>query len=131
MPSNQDEKPVAGGQPRDIKGQFDTWGLAGDGIDEATEAFAEAVQTGTTAPVEETAWRLVGTIRRVPTLTPGEAEAIAQTMKQPGADPVPTGLWLELHRACRNSSTSEDDWRGSTNKRRLNARIDRDRRAIQ
>ena len=130
MPQPGDQKNTYEGQPRDSKGRYASWGLAGDGIAESAELLEQVLADGTTADIVTAAQRLIAAVNSVPTLTPTEAEQIASVIKSPGANIIPTGVWLDLDRACHNASSSAKDQRIAINKQRLTARAQRDKAKI-
>lgn len=118
------------GQPRDDKGRYASWGLAGDGIRESAEVLEQQLAGGTTAEIVTAAQRLVTAVNRVPTITSGEAQQILSVINSFGAGPIPTEIWLDLDRACRNASSSAKDQRATIDKKRLTARAQRDKAEI-
>lgn len=118
------------GQPRDAKGRYASWGLAGDGINEAVVMLEEELLTGTTADITDAARRLVAAVDRVPTLTIPEAQQVLSAISSSGAGLIPTDIWIELERACLNASSSANGARDTINKKRLTARAKRDRTEI-
>lgn len=127
---NSKRKNANKNQPRDTKGRFASWGLAGDGIDEAAAALEEQLLGGTTAEIEDTAERLLAAVNRVPTLTLSEARRISTMIKPPKGSPIPTGIWLDLDLRCRNASSTANDTRDTINEKRLTARAKREKALI-
>ena len=77
-------------QPRDARGRFISFGLAGDGIPEAADALEDALDSGPTAYISEASARLLAVIGRVPRLSTVEAERIRALLKMRGAKAIPT-----------------------------------------
>ncbi|MCQ3810601.1 MAG: hypothetical protein KTV68_08620 [Acidimicrobiia bacterium] len=130
MPQTKDHENVHEGQPRDSKGRYASWGLAGDGINESAKVLEHKLVSGSTAEIVAASQHLIAAVNRVPTLTPLEAEQISSVAKTFGAGAIPTDIWLELDRACRNASSSARDHRATIDKKRLTARAQRDRAEI-
>ncbi|MCY4135757.1 MAG: hypothetical protein OXG30_12730 [bacterium] len=85
---------------------------------------------GTTAEIVTSAQKLAAAVNRVPTITPAEARQILSVINSFGAGPIPTDIWLDLDRACRNASPSAKDQRVTIDKKRLTSRAQRDRSEI-
>lgn len=129
MQQTTGQENVYDGQPRDDKGRYASWGLAGDGITESAMVLEQLLDGGTTAEILTVAQKLVAAVNRVPTITPAEAQQILSVIDSFGAGPIPTDIWLDLDRACRNASSSAKDQRATIDKKRLTARAQRDCRS--
>lgn len=130
MQQTTDQSNVYEGQSRDAEGRYASWGLAGDGITESAEVLELQLAGGTTAEIVTAAQKLVAAVNRVPTITPAEAQQILAIINSFGAGPIPTDIWLDLDRACRNASSSLKDQRATIDKKRLTARVQRDKTEI-
>lgn len=125
MRQRKNNRNVYEGQPRDSKGRYASWGLAGDGITEWTETLERTLLSGTSDEVLVAAKKLMAAVNRVPSLTTIEAERIRSVIESRGAELVPTDLWLELDLRCRNASAFAKDLRNTIDKKRLTARARR------
>ena len=130
MPQTKDQENVHEGQPRDSKGRYASWGLAGDGISESAQVLEHKLVSGSTAEIVNAAQQLVAAVNRVPVITPAESQQILAVIDSFGAGAIPTDIWLDLDRACRNASSSARDHRATIDKKRLTARAQRDRAEI-
>lgn len=130
MQQTTDQSNVYEGQPRDDEGRYASWGLAGDGITESAEVLEQQLDGGTTAEIVTAAQKLVAAVNRVPTITLAEARQVMSVINSFGAGPIPTDIWLDLDRACRNASPSAKDHRSTINRKRLTSRAERDRAEI-
>ena len=117
----KDNIDVYEGQPRDSKGRYASWGLAGDGIDEWAETLERKLRSGISDEVLVAAKQLGAAVNRVPSLTVDEAERIRSIIESRGAEVIPTDLWLELDLRCRNASVFAKDLRNIIDKKRLSA----------
>ncbi|MDE0578833.1 MAG: hypothetical protein OXI29_03070 [bacterium] len=131
MQQTTDQSNVYEGQPRDDKGRYASWGLAGDGIKESAEVLEQKLDGGTTVEIVTAAQKLVAAVNRVPTITSAEAQQILSVINSFGAGPIPTDIWLDLDRACRNASSSAKDQRATIDQKRLTARTQRDKAEIK
>jgi len=125
-----DQKNLYKGQPRDDKGRYASWGLAGDGITESARVLEQQLDGGTTAEIVTAAQKLAAAVNRVPTITPAEARQIMSVINSFGAKPIPTDIWLDIEQACRNASSTAKDQRATIDKKRLTARAQRDKAKI-
>lgn len=94
-------------QPRDAKGRFVSLPPSAVDIAEATNKLEQLLKFGLSEEIVNSSEQLAALVHRIPTLTPAQATRISTIIKPPNGDPIPTDIWEDLDRACRNALSEE------------------------